>query len=404
MRRPPTELRQARIRPAAPPQAHVAPPGGQRKRRLSQLGTPTPSTSTDSATKRVKREVSTDALPCCLCVSSDKEGLLTVNDRPWAIMGLPTPRNEAGDEDWKAHAACASIVAETWVDDIEVLQGDGTVVKERRVFGVDAIPKERWGLRCGACTDPDLKAYGAKIQCTKGKCSKSFHVGCAKDGKAGSAFKVVEELELEVLVNSDAVGAPDAARVDSGSQLVGVNGTLLDGSQHRVLKTIKKLSVELLCGQHNPVETFRCIFLRTFVDLLDRVFRIPNERSKRSRYIRRCWPCLRTLVSRLSCPAASLNVRLSDLIGRAKLFKCYGATERGGYSSGVQLFGGKVGNHSILAWWIISRSGALIPPPSPITGLKGLPAISTASTSQDTTLQPTKPSAKAKPQAPPPQH
>jgi hypothetical protein len=51
-------------------------------------------------------------------------------------MGVAVPMLN-GQEAWKAHETCAMIVPETWVDEI-----DG----EKRVFGVDAIIKDRWVL------------------------------------------------------------------------------------------------------------------------------------------------------------------------------------------------------------------------------------------------------------------
>lgn len=43
---------------------------------------------------------------------------------------------------WMAHQLCAKVVPETWVDDVEGLNG----VKETMVFGVDGIVKDRWNL------------------------------------------------------------------------------------------------------------------------------------------------------------------------------------------------------------------------------------------------------------------
>jgi len=40
-----------------------------------------------------------------------------------------------------AHEECASVVPETWVDEVD--EGNG---KEKVVFGVDGIVKDRWNL------------------------------------------------------------------------------------------------------------------------------------------------------------------------------------------------------------------------------------------------------------------
>lgn len=59
-----------------------------------------------------------------------------MNDPPFIIMGVPVPIID-DQEVWRAHEVCAMITPETWVDEI---------AGERRVFGIDAIDKDRWGL------------------------------------------------------------------------------------------------------------------------------------------------------------------------------------------------------------------------------------------------------------------
>lgn len=51
-------------------------------------------------------------------------------------------------EAWMAHEECAKVVPETWVDEVEVgdVYPDGFRPRESRVFGVDAIVKDRWNL------------------------------------------------------------------------------------------------------------------------------------------------------------------------------------------------------------------------------------------------------------------
>ena len=58
-----------------------------------------------------------------------------------------------------AHLECASVVPETWVDEVEVGDPDehGVRAKEQVVFGVDGIVKDRWNLvsqinALGSCT------------------------------------------------------------------------------------------------------------------------------------------------------------------------------------------------------------------------------------------------------------
>jgi hypothetical protein len=87
------------------------------------------------------RPAESESFPCCLCVSMSQEGLLKVHEPP-------TKRKDAMDaagspKVWMAHEYCASIVPETWVDELE-----GHGVKEKVVFGVDGVVRDRWNLVC----------------------------------------------------------------------------------------------------------------------------------------------------------------------------------------------------------------------------------------------------------------
>ncbi|KAJ6602613.1 JmjC domain, hydroxylase-domain-containing protein, partial [Mycena vulgaris] len=177
-----------------------------------------------------------ETFPCCLCVDSSPTGLTRVHDLPPAWRELapaarvhppapPAPGVHPAPAvgTWMAHDACARVLPETWVD-------------SGFVFGVDGIPRARWALKCAACARPVAKAHGALIQCAKGKCSKAFHVGCARAGAAagtGVAYRVVREVEKEVVLLEPAV--------DAVSEPVA-----------RVLKVIFKTEAEALCAQHNP--------------------------------------------------------------------------------------------------------------------------------------------------------
>lgn len=88
-----------------------------------------------------------DVFPCCLCVSSDQHGLLRVHNPPLWQKGGQSGDGPEGSAEWKAHEECANVIPETWIDEIEVgALPDGTMAKERMVFGTDAIPKDRWNL------------------------------------------------------------------------------------------------------------------------------------------------------------------------------------------------------------------------------------------------------------------
>lgn len=90
-----------------------------------------------------------EAFPCCLCVSMSRDGLLRVQDPPRGKKELPESLSFIHDPaKWMAHEECAKVVPETWVDMVELAEifPDGSYVQESRVFGVDAIVKDRWNL------------------------------------------------------------------------------------------------------------------------------------------------------------------------------------------------------------------------------------------------------------------
>ncbi|OCH87758.1 hypothetical protein OBBRIDRAFT_759285 [Obba rivulosa] len=216
-----------------------------------------------------------ETFPCCLCVSMSEEGLLRVQDPPmWRQETQPKAGSGSDAPVWMAHEECANVVPETWVDEVEVgeVREDGTRAKERVVFGVDGIVKDRWNLKCAACTKIRHKAHGAPIQCTKGKCPKAFHVSCACDGAAnGIVYSIVREVEKEVVLLDPQAPASlpipptdltPGAVSSTGEQPMDVDRVLQPPAQSsvptpeptepRILKVIRKHEVQVLCPQHNP--------------------------------------------------------------------------------------------------------------------------------------------------------
>ncbi|KAE9408688.1 JmjC-domain-containing protein [Gymnopus androsaceus JB14] len=185
-----------------------------------------------------------EVFPCCLCISMSNEGLLRVHDPPFG-------RKEALE-------ACSNPA--TWVDEVETASGE----KEMVVFGVDGIVKDRWNLKCAACTRTRPKCHGAPIQCTRGKCLKAFHVSCAREGKDNNiVFNVLREVEKEVVLldaNSKPVPPaplPSHMQVDGTSAHFPIPSGSNDAAgmvkeQSEVPKIIKKVEVQVLCFQHNP--------------------------------------------------------------------------------------------------------------------------------------------------------
>ncbi|KAF8556709.1 JmjC-domain-containing protein [Imleria badia] len=201
-----------------------------------------------------------EGFPCCLCVSMSHDGLLRVQDPPIGKRELPESLSSVYDATrWMAHEECAKVVPETWVDIVESAEilPDGSHVRESKVFGVDAIVKDRWNLKCSACTKGRQKAHGSPIQCTKGKCTKSFHVSCAREGLNGVSYTVLCEVEKEVILIDmqpafpHSHGDPSQSEVTPGEFMAQAAEPTVDAEPH-VLKTIKKNEVQVLCNQHNP--------------------------------------------------------------------------------------------------------------------------------------------------------
>lgn len=233
--------------------------------------TPAPSTHKPTITLKLgPRPPEPERFPCCLCPSLSKSGLLKVHEPP--IHRKDVVETSGNPTEWMAHEECARIVPETWVDE---MTNAVTGILESLVFGVDAIVKDRWNLvgsafynlsshqlnirykKCSACTKLKHKIHGAPIQCTKGKCSKAFHVSCARDDTTlGIVFNVLQEIEKEVVLLNASFNTNGVVAMQTepdGAAPFGSVARNNSGSDTRVLKVIKKLDVQMLCPQHNPV-------------------------------------------------------------------------------------------------------------------------------------------------------
>jgi len=87
------------------------------------------------------RHTGPESFPCCLCVSQSRENLLRVYDPP--VSRKDAAGATGNPKVWMVHEQCAKIVPETWVDEVD---GGPSGGKERMVFGVDGIVKDRWHL------------------------------------------------------------------------------------------------------------------------------------------------------------------------------------------------------------------------------------------------------------------
>lgn len=78
-------------------------------------------------------------------------------------------------------------------------------------------------------------------------------MSCARDGAAHRIiYNVVREVEKEVVLLDPSTAAP-ATDLPTTSVPMDLDQNAAGPSTPRILKFIKKVEVELLCPQHNPV-------------------------------------------------------------------------------------------------------------------------------------------------------
>lgn len=145
--------------------------------------------------------------------------------------------------------------------------------------------------KCSACTKGRQKAHGAPIQCTKGKCTKSFHVSCAREGQNGVSYTVLREVEKEVILVDmqptsshipHSSGGPSQSDLTPGNFVDQVARPTLDTEPH-VLKTIKKNEVQVLCNQHNPVSIWKHSLISRMIYASARPSRLRRRRTSKTR-------------------------------------------------------------------------------------------------------------------------
>ncbi|WFD00047.1 hypothetical protein MYAM1_002793 [Malassezia yamatoensis] len=129
---------------------------------------------------------------CLFCVSPAEPTMLQVpRDTVKALRrSLPAKKileaTRPIDSQVRVHALCASFIPETWPSADEVC-------------GVQEIERARWQLKCQLCTDAADARHGAKVQCTRGKCPRAAHVGCALREDSGWLLDMVSESEADQL-------------------------------------------------------------------------------------------------------------------------------------------------------------------------------------------------------------
>ncbi|WFD44454.1 hypothetical protein MPSI1_003122 [Malassezia psittaci] len=133
-----------------------------------------------------------DSYDCLFCVSPAESNMLQVSSDTLKILrrSLPAKKNLEATRPINSricvHALCASFIPETWPSADEVC-------------GVQNIERARWQLKCQLCTDTADARHGAKIQCTRGKCPRAAHVGCALQEDSGWLLDMVSESEADQL-------------------------------------------------------------------------------------------------------------------------------------------------------------------------------------------------------------
>ncbi|BGP04024.1 hypothetical protein NBRC10513v2_007764 [Rhodotorula toruloides] len=214
--------------PAPPPQPRSNPYGSSAYHYPQQAVQPKPANSSAASTASAPPAPPPKPdFPCALCPDLSTEGLVRV--------GEPGMKNKKKLE---AHRICVMFTPATWIDvDPET--------NEEIVRGFSKIEKARWKLKCQLCTE----THGTKVQCTKGKCTKAFHVTCAVHDDAG--------VHLDATVPDDAhegqeVSILDQARQKTPTANVPTEEGFLPPASPSKQPNNDLIHLTVLCRTHNP--------------------------------------------------------------------------------------------------------------------------------------------------------
>jgi hypothetical protein len=97
-------------------------------------------------------------------------------------------------------------------------------------------------------------------------------------------------VEKEVLITLDSDPTNDAG------QHVSADGIPTDQPTHRILKTIKKLMIDVICAQHNPVSYIYISILALLISFPRSPLSRRSEKEKRTTSSRPCPHYLRIVV------------------------------------------------------------------------------------------------------------
>ncbi|GAA5828560.1 hypothetical protein JCM11251_000850 [Rhodosporidiobolus azoricus] len=199
---------------------------------------------------------------CVLCPDESEEGLVRV--------GEPGAAKAGGKAELRAHRVCVMFTPATWIEVDPSLKSAAHPEGEELVRGYAKIEKARWKLKCQLCTEQ----HGTKIQCTKGKCTKAFHVTCALHDDSGVLMDATIPDEDNEGGEVSILGA--ALREDEAKE----NGAEKTAAAKDVVPSNDVIQLTVLCRTHNPDWQLReaerkANELKTKVELLK-----PNDRIK----------------------------------------------------------------------------------------------------------------------------
>ncbi|GAA5970325.1 hypothetical protein JCM11641_001664 [Rhodosporidiobolus odoratus] len=186
--------------------------------------------------------------PCALCPEMTEEGLVKIAE--------PGKKTAGG---MKAHRVCVMFTPATWIE-VDPTSG------EEIVQGYSKIEKARWKLKCQLCSE----SWGTKIQCTKGKCTKAYHVTCALReasgvfmdatiaDETGTVVSILEAAKSFDAENAEAGGQVSALET-AGAGVEGGNGAVAaappspqKGEPGQAMAENDLIQLTVLCRTHNP--------------------------------------------------------------------------------------------------------------------------------------------------------
>lgn len=242
----------------------------------------------DQPKSSISRE--TPRPPCVLCPSLATEDLAPVFQPSDAIRAMSSTPGV------NAHVSCAIAVPEAYTEEVDT--GDGTVTY---IHGLDDIGKDRWKLKCAHCVDKRSAATGTKIQCTKGKCVRAYHIPCARDnpqvsywageklvdGKPTFAVELLCPTHNPAVVEMKKARAKDEIRrkvlqlKDGATVKIRTNGGSFEGTLVSVNEPSSTVLVQLADGTRHSMPWTALDFHARQPQMLENEYARPPKRSRK---------------------------------------------------------------------------------------------------------------------------